>query len=393
MSSPFRELAMAIYIGVASSSIMIWDICETVRSDYTLISKDPWNAPAISYLTAKYSTLCFTVLCTYVITTNSLITNPAGCDPYPVVMIAMYTIAAASTSLLFFFRVSAVYHPNNKAIMAFFGLSWVVVPLGSLLLLKARTEYKNTGSLQTTCSLPLVGKYIFAALAPRMINDTLVFCAITWRFLRGAGARPVELDFSGVKRRMAIRERLRSFTLPRASALPAFSRAMLQDSQVFYLVAVTSHIVTWVVLTTGSRGEASPRAMFIIPSLVVINIMACRVFRNTKLHHHQSSRSIHGTGGQPLDVLRITKDTMGLSMSLPSHHRPGARGDAGGPPLSPDEMELSEVQTMNDASDTKSLESKAFSRALQRTPSVGSAEHNANNVLRIQVMQTVEVSR
>lgn len=81
--------------------------------------------------------------------------------------------------------------------------------------------------------------------------------------------------------------------------LPAFSRALLQDGQVYYLcvlllpsrkislifldksVSVTSNIVV-VILTWVKGAPIAYRLMFTVLNVALTNMMACRVYRHTK---------------------------------------------------------------------------------------------------------------
>jgi len=63
--------------------------------------------------------------------------------------------------------------------------------------------------------------------------------------------------------------------------LPTFSKALLQDGQVYYLVSVTSNIIvaviTWTVVV-----PVAYRVALTIFNVAVTNMMACRVYRHTK---------------------------------------------------------------------------------------------------------------
>ena len=66
-----------------------------------------------------------------------------------------------------------------------------------------------------------VKPYTAAAVVVPLINDTLIFIAITWRLHSNSSARRTIND--GVR------------VLVFGNYLPAFSKAMLQDGQVYYL--------------------------------------------------------------------------------------------------------------------------------------------------------------
>jgi len=72
--------------------------------------------------------------------------------------------------------------------------------------------------------IPMVGKYVSAALAPSLANDLLVFFAITWKMMTLG-------SLDGQKRTawQKIKDCLSG------DSLPAFSRGFLQESQFFFL--------------------------------------------------------------------------------------------------------------------------------------------------------------
>jgi len=101
------------------------------------------------------------------------------------------------------------------------------------------------------------------------VFDTCVFVAISWRLLANA---PPAGGRSGSRFGLFGRY------------LPRFSRALLEDGQQYYLVAMVCNLL--VLIMTFVHGiPLIYRTIFLVPSVGLTNIMACRVFRNTKLGH------------------------------------------------------------------------------------------------------------
>ena len=75
------------------------------------------------------------------------------------------------------------------------------------------TQYCLTGGIKP---------YAEAAAVIPMINDTIIFCAISWRLWRNNWARPT------------VKNSFRVFVF--GDYLPSFSKSMLLDGQAYYLL-------------------------------------------------------------------------------------------------------------------------------------------------------------
>jgi len=134
-----------------------------------------------------------------------------------------------------------------------------------------------------------LASYVAAAAIIPLVNDTLVFFAITWKLMRNS------------HRGYTIKEGVRAFVF--GEYLQPFSRALMQDGQIYYLyvrsrslLTARKHILRSRIISTTvsvtlltlvvfyqTSIPAAYRTMFTLPNLMLFNIMACRVFRNTKL--------------------------------------------------------------------------------------------------------------
>ena len=128
-------------------------------------------------------------------------------------------VAIPSTSLLFAFRVCAVFGMKLWAI-AFFGALWLAVVAGCTTILFGITG-ANIGPTEY-CITSSVKPYMEAAAVIPMVNDTIIFCAISWRLWRNNWARPT------VKNSFRV--------LIFGDYLPSFSKSMLLDGQAYYLL-------------------------------------------------------------------------------------------------------------------------------------------------------------
>ena len=123
-----------------------------------------------------------------------------------------------STSLLFFFRVCALFH-NNTPVIIFFFVSWLAV-LGGSITVTQGVKGMNIGPTQYCINDKSESYVALAALMP-LINDFLVFSATSYALMKNS--------YEDVTIKTGFR------ILIFGQHLPAFSRAVLKDGQAYYL--------------------------------------------------------------------------------------------------------------------------------------------------------------
>ena len=130
----------------------------------------------------------------------------------------MYAISIPATSLLFFFRVRAVFS-RSKYVIWFFSFMWLAVLAAALTAPQAlfamsigSTRYCTTGTLKP---------FAVVCIIVPLVNDTLVLLAVTVGLVMNTHLEPT------------LKQGIR--TVMYGDYLPAFSRAMLRDNQMYYL--------------------------------------------------------------------------------------------------------------------------------------------------------------
>jgi len=103
--------------------------------------------------------------------------------------------------------------------VAFFAFMWLAVLAGCLTMPQGIAG-TNIGPTEY-CTIASFQPYVSAATLIPLVNDTLVFLAISWRLMRNAHAE----NSLGTKFR----------TLAFGHYLPSLSKALLQDGQAYYL--------------------------------------------------------------------------------------------------------------------------------------------------------------
>ena len=133
-------------------------------------------------------------------------------------------VAVSSTSLLFFWRVRAVYK-DSLVVCGFFFISWVAVSCTCILHTRFQVFLLDLERIQQAGRCFTVGDYsafIMTSTLVSMVNDLLIFCAITYRLMNMA-----EVCDPTPKKRLMVAAFGRH--------LPAFSRTLLQDGQAYFL--------------------------------------------------------------------------------------------------------------------------------------------------------------
>ena len=133
-------------------------------------------------------------------------------------------VAISSTSLLFFWRVRAVYK-DSRVVCGFFFFSWLAVACACVLHTQLTFFVLDVEAIQQTGRCITAGNFsafVIASSVVPMVNDLLIFCAISYRLMKMAEVRSP----TPKKRLMAALF---------GHHLPAFSKTLLQDGQAYFL--------------------------------------------------------------------------------------------------------------------------------------------------------------
>ncbi len=142
------------------------------------------------------------------------------------VLDSFYPLAVPGSCLLFFFRAKAVYGPH-RLIVILFGLLWIAVlascitvPFGGGAINIGDTRYCLTSELKA---------YTGAAGIVPTVHDTVVFLAVSYKLMSHSFVEPT-----------GFRGNVQTFTL--GTHLPAFSRALFRDGQLYYMSVYHSNL-------------------------------------------------------------------------------------------------------------------------------------------------------
>jgi len=244
------------YVYVATLAAYTWDWLMSMPEEYRIIRKMGFSVPNIAYFVSRFGTFgsCLS-------TAIYRIAPIDNCRSLQYVEGIFFEIGVPATSLLFLFRVRAVYN-RSRIITAFFGIIWLAIAGLSILIMLGITGERIPYTRRCTEGLP--HKFTTVPIMLTAVNDTLVFLAISYRMVSSAMVRST---WSA---------RAKSFF--KGEGLHYLSKALLQSGQAYYFATIWVAVIsTALILSPSIPPELHPilgTAYFALASA-----MACCVFR------------------------------------------------------------------------------------------------------------------
>ncbi|KJA18348.1 hypothetical protein HYPSUDRAFT_191052 [Hypholoma sublateritium FD-334 SS-4] len=253
-----NDTVTANYAAVGSLAFLVRDILDNIVSDYHFF-KSGLNVPLLAYFTSRIAAVG------YLLGSVIFTSVPIGhCTLLHKIVTSCSSVAFACTALLFFLRLRAIYN-RNRVVVAIFFFFW-------LILLAAVIPFNTTGAeVGSTkyCSFTSGGfTPSFTVNLTPLLYDTLVFFAISWRLCRLSCAKP-----SGPRESLKL--------LIFGKYLPAFTKSLYLDGQVYYLTTLITGISIFLSIIPAI--PITLKLLLWSPYVVLVNIMACRVYRRTRM--------------------------------------------------------------------------------------------------------------
>jgi len=288
-----REVAdqyqVVCYVCVATLAAYTWDWLMSMPEEYTAFRKLGFSPPNVAYLLSRFGTFGFCVA-----TTVFRVAPLRDCTALRYVEGIFFEVTLPATSILFFFRVKAVYN-HSRIVTAFFGFLWLAITgLSVLVMLGIRGERIP---YTQRCTEALAHAYTTVPIILASVNDTLVFLAISYRMVS------LSLDSS------TWTGKAKSFIM--GDGLQHLSKALLHSGQAYYFVTI-GVAITSTALILSSTIPPELHTVLCSPYFGISSAMACRVFRSVllgiikdpHLNTARISTITHGTRNtlQPDDV-------------------------------------------------------------------------------------------
>ncbi|KAF7360617.1 hypothetical protein MVEN_00793400 [Mycena venus] len=271
------------FVSAGSTAVLVWDMLNNLADDYSLVFRRKLSLATAAYVASRLGSLIyllgFTIFATYPI---------RACSAAFLAFNSFYPVSISATTFLFFSRVRAIYGGERMATIIF-GFLWLSVA-GSSTTVPIAGRAANSPDT-SECILTHSSPYAGSSGIILTVYDTVIFLAISYRLVS---------TFAYIEPGLTRVEKLRIFF--DGSNLPAFSKALLTDGQIYYLITVISNIATIVVMFHGGY--------LIVPNVGLTSIMACRVYRNTK------PMEMPGSAERPMPTLNSLSASGNYNASL-----------------------------------------------------------------------------
>lgn len=157
-----------------------------------------------------------------IVSNVAFLAAPIGdCVYFDKVVNWLFPVSVPATSLLFFFRIRAIFD-DDPFVVSFFGFMWFGVLAGSLTVTQGVHGIPVTGTQY--CTTGPYEDYVASATILPLVHDTLIFFAISWRLMINS-----HVDYT-------LHNRYRVMVF--GDYLPAFSKSLLQGGQAYYLSVI-----------------------------------------------------------------------------------------------------------------------------------------------------------
>ncbi|KAJ6533981.1 hypothetical protein DFH09DRAFT_1043577 [Mycena vulgaris] len=306
-----REIQLSAYVLVGCTAVLIWDVLNNLRNDYMLLFKRRFHVTSGAYVVSRLASLV------YLLGFTIFFTHPIqACDTAFVAFNSFYPLVISVSTFLFLFRVRGVYG-GDRLVTATFGFLWLIVVATSMTV-PFRGNAIGFGDPRH-CVLVNAGENTsvsgIAGIA-LAVYDTLSFFAISYRLV--SNFRHSEELTCG--------EQVRTFF--NGANLPAFSKALFTDGQMYYMITAATNCAAILLVylpNTVLDANSIYHGVMLPTSMTVLSIMACRVYRNTKLRVWEPSLPTVKSGGPGRDL------TTPLSVVFAQRCAVDSEGDASEP--------------------------------------------------------------
>ncbi|KAF5327556.1 hypothetical protein D9619_004285 [Psilocybe cf. subviscida] len=288
-----QQITVSLYVLSGTTSVFIWDVLIHLKDDYILATRYPVKLPIIVYGVSRYfentifqpdSETIYKDECNIGRVSNLLWligfrvvnTAPIGrCHVILQVINAFLPIALGSTELLFYLHVRAMYIHSRLAVWIFTVL-WLATLASSLtpVINSVNTNIHYGELIIQYCLSGPVPPYTAATVIVPLVNDSILFGALVYRIMTS-----FHDDTSN-------KSKVKCIVL--GHHLPNLARAMLYNGQAYFLSTVSIHILTVMTYYIKEIPLVLRSAMLGFPTVMLMNVMASRIYRNTKLGRFQS---------------------------------------------------------------------------------------------------------
>ncbi|KAI0795012.1 hypothetical protein C8Q75DRAFT_522010 [Abortiporus biennis] len=244
------------YVLSATFGAWLWDVFMSIPEDIQLFSKRKLSFTDGFYVLSRLFTLG------YLVTTLVFqVAQVSHCDALLKIAGAFAAISIPFNTLLFLFRATTVF-PHNLPFQTAFYILWTGT-LGCAVLMPI--DYRGIGShLGPT-------RYCFASEPKGTISAPPIAIAVYNSIL-----------FLAISVELTSKYGFTEASLFSKEVITRFFRRLLQTGQFYYAVTLILNIGTMVVSLDHTIPPVT-RSILVAPNIVLMNAMACRLYRNLKI--------------------------------------------------------------------------------------------------------------
>ncbi|THU97701.1 hypothetical protein K435DRAFT_857378 [Dendrothele bispora CBS 962.96] len=306
----WNQVKIATYFTVGTAGMALWDFLVHLEDDFLILFKLKTSAiPTIVYIISRLSIVGAVLMgvtflsknCFYPFSSINELTKQTTkkaipttkCKAIDDLIVTFLLISVSSTTLLFFLRLKALYEHKQTVIRMFFCLWLVTVGCSVAMFWSGEiAHFSDPVTQDPICTYRTFNSNVgFFSLIAVFVNDTCVFIAVSYRLYLNSYFEMARADRENACSDFTLHltktvSKTQEFISGRH--LPAFSKALLRNGQVYYLISLCASLVTSLFLyipffsIPGMKDIPGMRLMLIIPHATIVNAMACRAFRQLR---------------------------------------------------------------------------------------------------------------
>ncbi|KAI0783210.1 hypothetical protein C8Q75DRAFT_469756 [Abortiporus biennis] len=320
------QVQVVNFVLPAISGAWISDYLNSVYEEYIMLRKHRLGFSDFVYVLSRIVCCSFIAITLLFITGSSTNVN---CEKLNEAVGWLGSVLLPLNSILFFFRVKAVFH-DSPIIKAFFALLWLSTFAGiSTPFLVQATRLDST----SLCVDRNVAPSSSAAFIIAAVHDTLVYLAISIQLTKMN--LPVTLSNSNSTSRSRWTPRwLQCFIS--GDGMSQVSKALFMSGQFYYLATIGVNISISIAILIPNTPPFY-RAMLTVSDAIFQNAMACRVHRQLKIgrildaqlqvdsstipHHHDHRAPLSDTSIDSNTSIKFAKNGVKSDLVVFSKHQ------------------------------------------------------------------------
>ncbi|KAF9563020.1 hypothetical protein CPC08DRAFT_633295 [Agrocybe pediades] len=208
-----EEVATATYIHIGATGVLVWDFVNNLRNDYRIILHRKIGLQICAYILTRM------LLLAYALGRALIMTSPiVDCAKIETAMNWILTAFVPLTTLTFYLRICSLYR-DNLIVKVIYGMLWLST-LGMSITFNETFTAERLGPTNY-CLEGVKNHFLLPITMIVLTNDLLIYFAVTYKLYT------LFLDIessTGQKLKLVL-----------GTSLPAFSKAGLQDSQLYLL--------------------------------------------------------------------------------------------------------------------------------------------------------------